>query len=130
MLWYYSRRWSPDGSTVIADIIYTAFGFGFSLANFRLASFRYRWNASIFTLIYGCLIAYMALFAASIWNLELVALGLGGVWVVGLVPIVVILHRRAARLARRKAGVCDVCGYDLRGSREFGRCPECGTAIA
>lgn len=24
---------------------------------------------------------------------------------------------------------CEKCGYDLRGSLEFGRCPECGTAF-
>jgi hypothetical protein len=24
-------------------------------------------------------------------------------------------------------GKCERCGYDLRASYEFGRCPECGT---
>jgi len=33
----------------------------------------------------------------------------------------------ARRAERRKQGMCDVCGYDLRASTE--RCPECGTAI-
>lgn len=30
---------------------------------------------------------------------------------------------------RRSAFLCGRCGYDVRGSREFGRCPECGTAF-
>lgn len=33
------------------------------------------------------------------------------------------------RWRRKRAGLCPFCGYDLRASREFGRCPECGTPI-
>ena len=29
---------------------------------------------------------------------------------------------------RKKLGLCLTCGYDLRGTTEADRCPECGTA--
>jgi hypothetical protein len=35
-------------------------------------------------------------------------------------------NRRAARRRRARLGICEGCGYDLRASRESGRCPECG----
>jgi hypothetical protein len=50
--------------------------------------------------------------------------------------IVVILMAlpgwRGIRFARRRRppGVCGSCGYDLRASRQSGRCPECGKAFA
>lgn len=34
-----------------------------------------------------------------------------------------------ALLPGRRAGLCGGCGYDIRGSLNFGRCPECGLAI-
>ena len=38
-----------------------------------------------------------------------------------------ILLRGVRSWRRRRAGLCPVCGYDLRGSAE--RCPECGTPV-
>jgi predicted RNA-binding Zn-ribbon protein involved in translation (DUF1610 family) len=37
-------------------------------------------------------------------------------------------YRRILTWRRRKAGLCEACGYDVRESS--GRCPECGKAIA
>jgi hypothetical protein len=54
------------------------------------------------------------------WFLAVVFLLYPTFWV--LVP-----WRRARRRAKRRAlGLCDACGYDLRGSADAGRCPECG----
>jgi hypothetical protein len=39
-----------------------------------------------------------------------------------------IAFRRRRR--ERRAGLCARCGYDLRASTQFGRCPECGTAVS
>jgi hypothetical protein len=39
-------------------------------------------------------------------------------------------HRKAQRVARRRAnGICIRCAYDLTGNTS-GVCPECGTAVA
>jgi hypothetical protein len=41
-----------------------------------------------------------------------------------LVPGGTVVRRRRRARARRRAGLCVACGYDLRAS--VGRCPECG----
>jgi hypothetical protein len=46
--------------------------------------------------------------------------------VTALLPATWLTRRLLSRRrARRLAGLCPACGYDLRGSP--GRCPECGT---
>jgi hypothetical protein len=61
--------------------------------------------------------------AAAPWALSLVAavlLGLTGrFWF--------IRTKRRARLAQ---GRCAACAYDLRGSKDSGRCPECGSPVS
>lgn len=46
----------------------------------------------------------------------------------GVPPLFVHAVVAWRRRRRARAGLCLVCGYDLRASREFGRCPECGSA--
>jgi hypothetical protein len=47
--------------------------------------------------------------------------------VAGVLPLVWLVTLRK-RLAKLRPGMCKVCGYDLRESRD--RCPECGAPIA
>ncbi len=70
-----------------------------------------------------------------VWRMEVenfaIDLGLGatlGVLVGGIVWIVRRLwHRLFRARRRRKAGLCEACAYDLRGSSD--RCPECGKFV-
>ena len=51
-------------------------------------------------------------------------------WLVtlALLPVPLVAATRIVRTRRRrKLGRCARCGYDLRGSRDSGRCPECGS---
>ncbi len=41
--------------------------------------------------------------------------------------ILYALQRAVCKPPPQNEGFCEKCGYDLRASYEFGRCPECGT---
>ena len=45
--------------------------------------------------------------------------------VTAVLPALWLMDARRAKRRRRAAGLCAVCGYDLRASRDC--CPECGT---
>ena len=44
-------------------------------------------------------------------------------------PPLLLAFRLTRRRLRKSAGLCRRCGYDVRASRESGRCPECGEAL-
>ncbi len=122
----------PNADDYTADILCLAFGFGFALYNFRLCSRAFRVNAVFFTLVLGALLT-----ARGISFTYRVGFSFGVAPSVGMIvfgvcwaPIAFLLWRRDARLERPIRGLCVRCGYDLRGSKESGRCPECGTAIS
>jgi hypothetical protein len=47
----------------------------------------------------------------------------------GLQWVLVIWLLTRWRGRQRSFYECSCCGYDLRGSLEVGRCPECGTPV-
>jgi len=63
-------------------------------------------------------------YAAPMW--ALIALALLPVWI----SVTVAFARRMRRLSRRNKGLCESCGYDLRGSPPGGACPECGASTS
>jgi hypothetical protein len=70
----------------------------------------------------------MGMMQAWVWGFVIIGVPLWLLAVVfGIPPVVWLLRHRAAR-RRRRSGLCPGCGYDLRASRQFGRCPECGRA--
>ena len=58
-------------------------------------------------------------YAAPLW--ALIVLALLPVWI----SFVVAFAKRMRRLSRRSKGLCESCGYDLRGNPN-NACPECG----
>lgn len=77
-----------------------------------------------------CLLATVASFAMSAGAFAIIAAGL--LW--GAVVVVRVSFSSRTRHPHRPRDVgpgitCASCGYDLRGSLQFGRCPECGTTF-
>jgi hypothetical protein len=51
-------------------------------------------------------------------------------WIIAAILAQWFFGRRVARTLRElDFKVCAACGYDLRGSDEPGRCPECGSSV-
>lgn len=101
---------------------------GWSLAGLRYTRFRAVYGVTVFkpgtTLLgFGCRYVfnsprvYLRQIILPHWVFVLVIAALPVLWI----------NSHLRRRRRRKQGLCLVCGYDLRASKE--RCPECGTAI-
>jgi hypothetical protein len=72
----------------------------------------------------------MGMMQAWVWGFLIIGVPL---WLPAILsavaPIAWLVRLRSAR-RRARTGLCPACGYDLRASRQFGRCPECGRATA
>ena len=75
-----------------------------------------------------------------LWPTAFVAAVLADVWrddrvfeLLGVAPVLFVAAAfvawRTLPCIRSVPGMCRFCGYDLRGSVEFGRCPECGRSF-
>ncbi|MBN1511466.1 MAG: hypothetical protein JXB13_05580 [Phycisphaerae bacterium] len=81
-----------------------------------------RWTAHPFE---SKVIAPRAVWITIVANATL--LFTGWIVVLGLAIWIWIHLADAWKRLRNREGLCTHCGYDLRASRQFGRCPECGT---
>ena len=76
------------------------------------------------TITGGTLILYMSYrydrYALPIWVVAMIVL-LPVWW-----AVLVVALRWRRRRSRRRKGLCERCGYDLRGNPSSGACPECG----
>ena len=73
-------------------------------------------------------LGFRILGGASGWSYQAAVVPFWAMIVPAGLPPVVAGTRALRRRARRRAGLCATCGYDLRAST--GACPECGAADA
>lgn len=118
-----------DADDLVAVVVLVAFGFGLGLAGYRSSRVLLRVSGVISTTLYGAFIALFGTARLWPWYPTLQAWWFAAGFVVVWLPVAIVLYRRAARFGAARRGCCHVCGYDLRGSLEAGRCPECGTPI-
>ena len=62
------------------------------------------------------------------FSFDVATIPLWFLWLPLAVTTGLVTRRTMILLRRSQCGLCNVCGYDLRASRD--RCPECGTPIA
>lgn len=139
---YAHRRWIDIGFAVIPfseafDAALTGVAFGLALGALRAPSPTIRWLAVVVSALGCASIVGTVAYHVSCWTANTFAdvlspTSLAGLSMLGAaiwVPAATWLMQRAAQrdLARRVP--CHKCGYDIRGSIEAARCPECGTPI-
>ena len=71
------------------------------------------------------LMALRPMTVQSTWEVNPARLIIAILVSVGAIPLLWWIHSSLVSRLRLLIGICDACGYDLRGS-ESGRCPECG----
>jgi hypothetical protein len=80
-------------------------------------------------LVYCVLMVPEALFFSGLPVAACVMIGVGYLFGAGVCFLIVYkTHKRYRAAKRAAAGLCGVCGYDLRASGD--RCPECGTVVS
>jgi hypothetical protein len=116
--------WSEDDHTA-SDAWYDKLHAEAHCAEGRFAGFEVWYNVPT-TLINSHvgsdqLLGYLHKLTVPFWFLFMLT-GAPPLW--GLLTL-----KRRLRRRRRERGLCAQCGYDLRGSKDSGRCPECGTGF-
>lgn len=123
------RRPNADSFAIVYQCV--AFGFGISLSCLRSPRLGMQINGGVLSFAFWGLIAWEAACKWARGFFGSFVLPPGAIWVVAFVclacvPIAfaIAIHFREIH-TRRDRGLCERCGYDLRGNTS-GQCPECG----
>lgn len=121
----------PCMADYTAGALFLASGLGLAFSCFRLRKTTYLVNGTLFGLIFTGHIAYIVSTRLQLWHPLLPWAGPAlALILLGLIPLIIKRGRYEDRDRRwREQKLCYECGYDLRGSLEIGRCPECGWKI-
>lgn len=117
----------PNADAFAVVYQFLAFGFGFSLSCLRTARLRLQGFGIVFSFFFWGVIVWEAgCRAARTRDFSAVGVVIATcAWLVWVPIAIELASRFRERHTRRQRGLCERCGYDLRGNTS-GRCPECG----